>query len=172
MLRKGRGREAAPFSFEVTMSGPDSFRTARPEDFEAIDAVLRAAFGGGAEVKLVRGLRAQGLIESEVVMPWGGGVVAHLALSRLVLPEGWLALAPVAVAPQWQGKGLGKRLLAGVMKLAAIKGQRVVVVGRPGFYAPLGFEFGGVVSRYPAGVSGVFGAAGGEVVYPAVFDGI
>jgi putative acetyltransferase len=172
MIKEGRGREAAPFFFEVSMSGPDSFRSAREVDFDGIDALLRAAFGGGAEVGLVRALRAEGLIESEVVMPWGGGVVAHLALSRLVSPAGWLALAPVAVAPEWQGKRLGTRLLAGVMKLAAIKGQVVVVVGKPSFYQRAGFCFGQVVSAYPAEVSGVFGAAGGAVVYPAVFDGV
>lgn len=154
------------------MSGPDTFRSARVADYEAIDALLRTAFGGGDEAELVRKLRAEGLIESEVVMPWGDGVVAHMALSRLVAPAGWLALAPVAVAPEWQGKRLGSRMLAGVMKLAAIKGQSVVVVGRPSFYARAGFCFGGVKSPYPEEVVGVFGGVATEVVYPAVFDGI
>jgi putative acetyltransferase len=154
------------------MSGPDSFRSARAADYDGIEALLRVAFGGAAEAGLVQDLRAGGLIESELVMGFEGGVVAHLALSHLVAPEGWLALAPLAVAPEWQGRGLGSRFLAGAMKLAAIKGQVVVVVGRPAFYSRAGFVFGGVVSAYPAAVSGVFGAAGGAVVYPAVFEGI
>ncbi len=154
------------------MSGPDSFRSARAADYEAIDALLRAAYGGDTEAKLVAELRAQGLIESEVVMPWGEGVVAHVALSRLVAPTGWLALAPMAVAPEWQGKRLGSRMLAGVMKLAAIKGQAVVVVGKPSFYGRAGFQFGAVQTPFSAEVSGLFGATAGEVVYPAAFNGI
>ncbi len=154
------------------MSGPDSFRSARPEDYESIDMLLRRAFAGAAEADLVRALRHEGLVETEVVMPWSGDVVAHLALSRLVAPAGWLALAPVSVAPEWQGKRLGSRLLAGVMKLAAIKGQTVVVVGKPSFYMRAGFRFGGMVSPYPEAVVGVAGGTAAEVVYPAAFDGI
>lgn len=154
------------------MSGPDSFRSARQADFDGIDALLRAAFAGKGEADLVQRLRAQGMIETEVVMPLGDAVVAYLALSRLVAPEGWLALAPLAVAPEWQGKRLGSRLLAGVMKLAAIKAQSVVVVGKPTFYQRAGFVFGGMQTPYPAEVVGVFGGTGCAAVYPAAFDGI
>ena len=155
------------------MSGPDSFRSARPEDYDDIDLLLRTAFAGDEEVRLMRDLRAAGLIETEVVMPWSSGIVAHLALSRLVAPVGWLALAPVCVTPEWQGKRLGSRMLAGVMRLAAIKQQAVVVVGKPSFYARAGFRFGGVASRYPVEVVGAFGAEPvGDVIYPLAFDGV
>lgn len=155
------------------MSGPDSFRSARIEDHDNIDALLRAAFGGPEEARLMQDLRAAGLVETEVVMPWGDGVAAHLALSRLVSPAGWLALAPVSVAPEWQGKRLGSRMLAGVMRLAAIKQHAVVVVGKPSFYGRAGFRFGGVASRYPVEVVGVFGAEPeGEVIYPMAFDAV
>ena len=122
------------------MSGPDSLRVAREADHAAIDLLLRAAFGGPDEANLMPRLRAAGVIETEMVMPWQAGIVAHLALSRLVAPDGWLALAPVAVAPAWQRRGLGLRMLAGALRLAAIKGQTVVVVGNPGYYARAGFS--------------------------------
>lgn len=155
------------------MSGPDSFRAARANDDEAIDALLRAAFGGAGEAALMRRLRAEGLVDTEVVMVWGGQVVAHLALSRLTAPAGWLALAPVSVAPEWQGRRLGSRLLAGVMKLAAIRRQAVVVVGKPSFYSRAGFRFGtGMSAPYPPEVVGVFGGEAADVVYPEAFGGI
>ncbi len=156
------------------MNGPDSFRAVKPGDFDGVDALLRAAFGRPQEAGLVLALRAAGLIETEVVMPWGKGVVAHLVLSRLVTPAGWLALAPVSVAPEWQGKRLGSRLLQGVLKLARIKGHSLVVVGKPSFYSRAGFVFDAALCPpYPADMTGVFGATGPVTVgYPAAFDGI
>jgi putative acetyltransferase len=122
------------------VTGPDSFRVARPDDHARIDSLLRGAFSGPQEAALMHELRAQGRIETEVVMPFEDAIVAHLALSWLVEPAGWLALAPVSVAPEWQGKGLGTRLVAGVLRLAAIKGQSVVVIGRASFYKRAGFS--------------------------------
>lgn len=122
------------------MTLPDSFRAARPADFPGIEALLRAAFPSPAEAGLVRDLRAGALMEAELVMLQGPQVIAYLALSRLVAPSGWLALAPVAVHPDWQGRRLGSRLVAGVARLWAIKGECVVVLGSPGFYARAGFS--------------------------------
>ncbi len=122
------------------MTGPDSLRFARETDHGAIDALLRAAFGGPREAGIMGALRAAGVVEYEMVMPWQDGIVGHLAVSRLVSPNGWLVLAPVAVAPGWQRKGLGVRLVAGVLQLCAIKGQTVAVLGEPAFYARAGFS--------------------------------
>jgi putative acetyltransferase len=121
-------------------SAPDFMRPARSEDHNQIGALLRAAFPGPQEAALVRDLRASGEIELEMVMPWPAGLVGYLALSRMVAPAGWLALAPVAVAPDWQGKRLGTRMVAGVLRLMAIKGMTTVVLGRPSFYARTGFS--------------------------------
>ena len=75
-----------------------------------------------------------------MVLPWGTGLAGYLALSRLTAPEGWLALAPVAIAPDWQGQRWGTRFVTGVAKLAAIKGQTLVVLGKPSFYTRCGFS--------------------------------
>ncbi len=121
-------------------AAPDSLRPARPEDHEAIRALLHAAFPTRAEAGLVADLRASGAMELELVMPWPAGPVGYLAFSRMVAPEGWLALAPVAVAPVWAGKRLGTRMVTGAVRLMAIKGMTVVVLGSPTFYARAGFS--------------------------------
>ncbi len=121
-------------------TGPDFMRPARATDHDAIDGLLRAAFAGPPEATLVRDLRASGEIELEMVMPWPAGLVGYLALSRMVAPAGWLVLAPVAVAPAWQGKRLGTRMVTGILRLMAIKDMTTVVLGRPSFYARAGFS--------------------------------
>lgn len=159
---------------------PDHFRTARPADHPAIDALVTLAFGGPAEAGLVRALRHAGAMEAEFVMVGDDGeIVGHLALSRLVAPAGWLALAPVAVHPDWQGRRIGSRFVAGVARLLSIRGQSVVVLGKPSFYARAGFSLSraaALVAPYPndhllilrAGVD----APAETLVYPAAFDGV
>jgi putative acetyltransferase len=158
---------------------PDFMRPARPEDFDAIDALLRAAFSGPEEAALVRDLRAVGAMELEMVMPSADGLAAHLALSRMVAPSGWLALAPVVVAPVWQGKRIGSRLVAGVVRLMAIKGVTVVVLGKPSFYARAGFSVARaarLISPYPLDHLCIIrpgtDAPAESLVYPAAFEGV
>lgn len=157
-------------------AGPDFMRPLRAGEEDAVDALLRATFAGPAEAGLVRALRAEGRMELEMVLPWSDGVAGYLALSRLIAPEGWLALAPVAMAPDWQGEGWGRRFVAAVQRLTAIKGQTVVVLGKPSFYGRCGFRqdrAAGLVSPYP--VDHMLVSAPGEdfpkdtLVYPASF---
>lgn len=131
---------------------PDHMRAARPSDHAAIDALLHAAFPSPAEAALVRALRAAGVMDMELVLPDDAALAGYLALSRMVEPEGWLALAPLAIAPDWQGRGLGQRLTKAALKLTAIKGQTVVVLGSPAFYTRCGFSLaraGRLTSPYP-----------------------
>jgi len=131
---------------------PDHMRAARSADYTAIDSLLRAAFPGPDEAALVQALRASGEMEMELVLPDEAGLAGYLALSRMVEPEGWLALAPLAIAPGWQGRGLGQRLTKAALKLAAIKGQTVIVLGAPDFYGRCGFSLaraGRLTSPYP-----------------------
>lgn len=156
--------------------GPDYMRAMRTAEADQVDALLRQAFADDSEARLVRDLRAAGQIEMELVLPWEGEVLGYLALSRLVAPQGWLALAPVAIAPAWQGRRLGARLVAMTMKLVAIRAQSVVVIGKPSFYARAGFSVvraAGLRTPYPAQVTGFAGpgddAPQAEVTYPDAF---
>lgn len=106
-------------------------------------------------------------------------MIGYVALSRLVAPQGWLALAPVAIAPEWQGRRLGTRLVWMTMQVAKIKQQRVVVIGKPSFYARAGFSqerAAALQLPYPLQYTGLFAPGTDvpavEVIYTAAFDGI
>ncbi|GAA2248302.1 N-acetyltransferase [Kitasatospora cystarginea] len=106
-----------------------------------------AAFPGPDEADLVDALRRDpswldqlsvvavtDLAERELV-------VAHALLTRLRIgqDEG-LALAPVAVAPEWQGKGVGRLVVQAALDAADAAGERLVVVlGDPNYYRHFGF---------------------------------
>lgn len=161
------------------MTGPDFMRMAKPADQAAVTALLVRSFGGPGEAGLVQGLRAAGAMEAEMVLPWEGGIAGYLAFSRLTAPAGWLALAPVAVAPEWQGRRLGVRLVSGALRLMVMRGAVVVVLGKPSFYGRCGFSTAraaGLRAPYSnanlllAGPGG--DAAKVDLIYPAAFAGV
>lgn len=130
--------------------GPDASREMRREEAEEVDALLRAAFGGEEEVKLIHALRRDGDMVSEMVKPWQGRIAGYAALSRMQSPAGWLCLAPVAVLPEFQrgvlapagqSKGpwqVGRRLVSEIGVAVSDPGltaiPAVVVLGQPEFY--------------------------------------
>ncbi|CUH89300.1 putative acetyltransferase [Phaeobacter sp. CECT 5382] len=68
--------------------GPGSSRDMRPDEVTEVDALLRVAFGGEAEVALVHALRRNGDMVSETVVYWQGRIAGYAALSRMVAPAG------------------------------------------------------------------------------------
>ena len=119
---------------------PSFTKEPRDGDFDAIDRLLDAAYGGTQESRLVRSLRADGALLREMVMPWGEEAAGYLAVSRFVAPEGWLALGPVAIHPEWQGQGRGTFMVQGVVdELAKGMGRTVVAVGDDKFLSKAGF---------------------------------
>lgn len=107
-------------------------------DPQAIDAVLRDAFGREDEARLVRRLREQGDLALSLVVDAAGVVLGHLALSPLEAKGPAYALAPVAIAPKAQRLGLGGALIHAAVAWADT--AAVVVLGDPGYYGPLGFR--------------------------------
>jgi len=72
-----------------------------------------------------------------------GQVVGHILFSRMTTkPARFMAgLAPVAVAPQAQGRGIGDALCrAGIEALRALGVEAVVVLGHPDYYPRFGFS--------------------------------
>lgn len=159
-------------------------RPATPRDHAAIDDVVRRAFRGEDEVRLVAALRADGDVVDEFVAARDGAVVGHVLFSRLAIetPRGSLAaaaLAPLAVSPAFQRTGIGSRLVAdGLASLREAGCPTVVVLGHPGFYPRFGFD-AARAARLAAPFSGpafmalelVPGAlaAGGRVRYARAF---
>ncbi|WP_274630438.1 GNAT family N-acetyltransferase [Arvimicrobium flavum] len=120
-------------------------RPATPEDFVAIRAVELAAFGGPAEADLVEALRASGDLVLELVALHGDEVVGHVVFSRLLVRSddredvAAVALAPLAVAPAHQRRGVGGLLIAEAHARIEPRERLSVVLGEPAYYGRFGY---------------------------------
>ena len=166
-------------------------RQVRPPEFPAVHAVVTGAFGREDEARLVERLRASDAWVPRLTLvarPSGeprGPIVGFAALSRITVGgQPALALAPVAVAPEWQGKGAGSALVrTGIARAARRHERLIVVLGDPSYYGRFGF-----VAAIPMGIHGPYDRAGpafqalvlpgddpipsGLAVYPDLFDGL
>jgi putative acetyltransferase len=121
-------------------------RPERPEDYAAARLVQERAFAPSvAEADLVDELRACGAHVPDLclVAVGEGEIVGHVVFSRARLDSGAdvLALAPMAVRPEWQRRGVGSLLLREALERAAgTDFPLVVVVGHPTYYPRFGFE--------------------------------
>lgn len=121
----------------------------RPEttaDRAAIWHVNQQAFGGGDEANLVDALRDGGFVEVSLVAETDGHVIGHILFSRVtIITKGGtvnaLSLAPMAVLPEHQRKGIGTRLLWDGIEACKKLGHRIVLVlGHPKIYQEFGFS--------------------------------
>ena len=156
--------------------GPDFARELRAGEEGLVDALLHAAFGSPDEAELVHSLRKARCIAGETVQTWDGRVIGYYALSYMIRPKGWLCLAPVAIAPDLQGRGFGKRMIGFLGEWARLTQTPVVVLGAPGFYEKAGFsreKAAQLTGPYPIGHTMLAGidkpAKPQALVYPAPF---
>lgn len=155
-------------------------RPATEADHINISVLVVSVFRQPNESHLIQELRDSGHIALELVAEDEGGLVAHICLSRLDSPEGWLALAPLSVRTESQGKGFGSELVRYAIDQARRdKYKAIVVVGDPAYYHKFGFAFQGpaqISSPYPAQFTGLYpidpGTAAGEAAlsYPEPFQ--
>jgi putative acetyltransferase len=131
-------------------------RAATAHDAAGVHAVERDAFGGEIEAALVSDLVAGEAYvpDLSLVAEQGGRVVGHVLFTRAKAgDEDAALLAPLAVAPEWQGHGVGSALAREGLKRAAAMGFGVaLVLGHPDYYPRFGFapaEPHGVMSPYP-----------------------
>ena len=166
----------------------------RPElrqEEATVAEVVAAAFGQRDEADLVAALRASDayLPELSLVALRDGQVVGHVlvTIATLVPDSGGddvdvLALAPLAVRPDLQGRGIGGALVDTALRRAARRSEPfVVVLGSDEYYPRFGFvpasaiggrcPFPGVdpahylIRRLP----NVRAAVPGVIRYPAAF---
>lgn len=125
-----------------------SIRTATLGDREAIRLVEEHAFGQPAEAGLVDALVSGGDAIVELVAEEEGAVVGHILFSRLMVQEGKksfpaVALAPLAVEPDFHGTGIGGALISEAHRRLKEAGETLsVVVGDPAYYGRFGYERG------------------------------
>ncbi len=123
----------------------------RPEGRDeagAVAAVVAAAFGRREEADLVEALRDSSawIPGASLVAESGGRVVGHVLLSRGQVVgddrQAVAVLAPLAVAPEAQGRGWGGALVRAALARAVDLGEAAVVLeGDPAYYGRWGFEF-------------------------------
>jgi putative acetyltransferase len=110
-------------------------------DEAGIRSVLLAAFPTSAEADLVDELRAGHHAEIELLAEESGQIVGHILFSPLRAPFRALALAPVSVAPAFQGLGIGSALIERGHELARDEGwQASFVLGEPDYYDRFGYS--------------------------------
>ena len=120
-------------------------RPERPSDRAAVAEVITAAFGGAAEAELVARLHDNGNASIALVAEHDGRVVGHVLFSPVEIVGReravGLGLAPVAVAPAHQRRGIGGQLIAAGLEAARRYGAPfVVVLGHSDYYPRFGFE--------------------------------
>lgn len=127
---------------------PLSIRTETPADAAAIRRVLEAAFPTAAEAHLVELLRAGGHLLVSLVAEEDEAIVGHIAFSPVRIDGAaaeetrvGVGLAPIAVRPDHQRRGIGSRLVReGLVTCERAGFDFVVVLGEPAFYRRFGFD--------------------------------
>jgi putative acetyltransferase len=120
-------------------------RSEMAEDRAAVRRVNELAFGQPNEADLVDALRAAAPSCISLVATHEGEVVGHILFSPVTIesPAGAflaLGLAPMAVLPEFQRRGIGSRLMReGLARCARQAHTVVVVLGHPTYYPRFGF---------------------------------
>lgn len=185
-----------PF-FPNKRPGKSTKRTVRirpetPGDNPFVREIHELAFGQPAEAKLVETLRRAPDFAAELSLVGvtdeavGETVVGHILFSPIRIGEtAALALAPLAVLPSHQRRGIGSALVREGLAACAAEGHTIVIVlGHHEFYPRFGFQTArehGITAPFevpdeafmvwaasPQSLQGVRGL----VVYPTAFDGV
>jgi putative acetyltransferase len=121
-------------------------RTEQLQDRDSVYQVNVAAFGRESEANLVDQLRSVASTLSLVAVDIDQ-VVGHILFSPVTIDGEWesqsliLGLAPVAVLPGEQGRGIGSLLIRqGLAVCGRMGAKAIVVLGAPGYYRRFGFQ--------------------------------
>ncbi|MEF9951583.1 MAG: N-acetyltransferase [Clostridium sp.] len=139
-------------------------RCEEEKDFNQVEKVVEKAFeneeySDHREHILVNKLRRGDsfIKELSLVATLDDVVVGHIMLTTINIDTGSkkvesLALAPVSVLPDYQGKGIGSRLIKKSIEIAkTLSYDSIILLGHPEYYPRFGFER---ASKY--GISPVF----------------
>jgi putative acetyltransferase len=174
---------------------PWSVRPEQPIDLDQIHDLHRDAFHRTDEADLVDAIRSGPDFVADLslaAVAEDGSVLGHILVSRVRFePHGMesvhhdaLALAPLAVLPPHEGRGIGSALMREALAVADARVEPfVVVVGSPAYYGRFGFMPAaehGIVGPYEAAGEAfqVRPRSGGEpltpgsVIYPRMFEGL
>lgn len=155
------------------------------EDRSAIRAIHSAAFGRRDEADLVDALRTSGAVLLSLVATEEDRIAGHILFTRMRVeshdgPVHAVALAPLAVLPEYQNRGIGSHLIREGLDLLCDSGERIVIVlGHPEYYPRFGFSVEkahSLESPFPPEAymalelqPGALDGVGGAVRYPPAF---
>jgi putative acetyltransferase len=119
-------------------------RSERATDVAAVRAVNIAAFETVLEADLVDALRLEADPVVSLVAEIAGSIVGHILFSPVTLQGHthlvMMGLAPMAVVPREQRRGIGSALVrSGLAECARLGCGAVVVLGHPEYYPRFGF---------------------------------
>ena len=123
-----------------------TIRSEAATDSVMIRQVNEAAFGRVEEANLVDALRVEGNVLLSLVADRKDRMVGHILFSRMWIDAATgeieaVALAPMAVLPEYQRRGIGRRLIPYGLDALQGHGERIViVVGHPRYYPRFGFS--------------------------------
>ncbi|MBK8955231.1 MAG: N-acetyltransferase [Saprospiraceae bacterium] len=118
------------------------------EDFEQVYQLYLSAFGQKNEADLVNALRiSAGFIpDLSLVAEVDQSIVGHILFTRIEIRDATnqihetLALAPMAVLPAFQKKGIGSALVRfGLLRAGELHYKSAIVLGHKHFYPRFGF---------------------------------
>lgn len=158
----------------------------KPEQRAEVLALNRLAFNGEEEARIIEALTRDDLVVLSLVVLEGDKVTGHILFSRLEVevdgrPVKAVSLAPMAVLPDHQNKGIGSALVRRGLDLLAARGfEAVIVLGHTEFYPRFGFlpetvrhiacPFEGLDAFMGLELKpGVLAGLSGECRYPAAF---
>jgi putative acetyltransferase len=168
-------------SVNIRAEHRDSF-----EERLLIRRINEAAFGGPDEADLVDKLRTDGHALISLVAELDAGLFGHILFSRMWIRSqtgalvSAVALAPVAVLPEHQRRGIGGRLIRYGLELLRGRGENIaIVVGHPDYYPRFGFsteKAQSLESPFPKEAfmaielsTGALDGVRGSVLYPTAF---
>jgi len=112
------------------------------KDYEFIAEMLQTSFKSDEEMMLVNRLRgtSEYIPELSLVAKYNNKIIGHCMLTKVTINnhQGYLALAPVAVHPDFQGKSVGSQLIKeSISRAKEYKG--IVLLGHQDYYPRFGF---------------------------------
>ena len=121
-------------------------REEQPRDIEAVRELNVWAFGQAQEADLVDELRQNCNDLLSLVAVIQNQVVGHILFSPATIESRQrmvhgMALAPMAVLPEYQRQAIGSKLVhAGIEKLRILQCPFIIVLGHAEYYPRFGFE--------------------------------